>query len=102
MMTYNEIIEGFDQLDKEVVQFLNGEENVEGDPPLHDLSPRLNDLCAAVLKLPVEEMPEPRVRMTQLQNTLKEVSALMQRLADEHLAREEAEEAAEESKSLKN
>lgn len=76
-MKYQEIMDGFDQLFEEVALFLRDEDTVEGDPPLHDLGPRLNHLCASVLRLPMDEIGLAKERMTEFRDTLTHVSQLM-------------------------
>ncbi len=81
-MQPDEIMAGFDQLFNEVRQFLEMEEDIEGDPPLHDLKPRLDKLCREVLMLPLDQSFELRARMRELTLALAEVSKMMQLVMD--------------------
>ena len=87
-MNFTQIIEEFDRLDEEIVQLLQGDYSIEADPPLSDLNTRLNTLCASVLKLPMDKMPEAKMRMKKLQESLQEISAIIKQI--EQLKQEEA------------
>ena len=89
MMNFTQIIEEFDRLDEGIIQLLQGNYNIEADPPLSDLNTRLNMLCASVLKLPMDNMPEAKMRMKKLQESLQEISAIIKQI--ERLKQEEAE-----------
>ena len=78
IMTYDEIMAQFDQLDKEIEQFLGDEETIEEDEPLHDLGERLNTLCKSVLQLPIDEMKPARERLIEFQKSLIQVSKLIE------------------------